>query len=178
ARSPMPIIRRPLPTLCSLGGMRILMASFFRKPSGLPVTATALPVLICSASLSPAIILSLLRPAVLCWFRASLALLIMSPSWAGARSAQNRRAIRKAARIFLDGASCVQQSMSLSIPTKIGQQCVLWNREVGCELQEKLVHSSLAVGAAGNCRIRAAAVLAFASLAAESHFVAVCVRDP
>src|SRR5436190_12285788 len=64
------------------------------------------------------------------------------------------------------------------LPTKTGQQCVLWNREAGCELQEKLVPSSLAVGAAGNCRIRAAAVLAFASLAAESHFVAVCVRDP
>src|SRR5260370_37956069 len=45
----------------SLSGMRILIASFLKKPSGLPVAATALPVLTVRASLSPAVILSLPR---------------------------------------------------------------------------------------------------------------------
>ena len=49
----------------SFGGSKILMAAFFRKPSGLPVAATALPVLICRACFRPAVILSLLRLPVL-----------------------------------------------------------------------------------------------------------------
>ena len=99
--SPIPSIRMPFPTVCSLGGNRILIASFFRKPSGFPVSATALPLLTCNASLSPAIILSLLSPAVLRWFRVSSAFLRMSLNCACARQERNRTAIRNVVFIVL-----------------------------------------------------------------------------
>src|SRR5690242_19805734 len=57
----MPIMRRVFPALRSFGGRRILIASFLRKPSGLPVCAIARVVLTLSASFNPAVILSALR---------------------------------------------------------------------------------------------------------------------
>jgi len=59
----MPNARMVLPAVCSFGGSRILIAAFFRNPSGRPVEATAFPVLTLKASLSPAVILSSLRPS-------------------------------------------------------------------------------------------------------------------
>src|SRR5215472_578668 len=58
---PMPIVRMVLPADCNLGGNRILMAAFFRNPSGRPVDATAFPVLTLNASLSPEVIRSSLK---------------------------------------------------------------------------------------------------------------------
>src|SRR5438445_2273346 len=61
---PRPSRRIPLPAVRSFSGNRILMASFFMKPSRLPVEATALPVLTFRPCFKPAVILSLLRAAV------------------------------------------------------------------------------------------------------------------
>lgn len=58
---PMPSMRSPVAAVRSLSGSVILIAAFFRNPSGLPVEATALVVLTFRASLSPADILSVLR---------------------------------------------------------------------------------------------------------------------
>src|SRR5215471_16391534 len=71
---------QPGPAVSSVGGKMIWMASFLRKPSGRPVSATAFPVPTCSACLSPAMILSSGSPAVLLCERASPAFLSMSSS--------------------------------------------------------------------------------------------------
>src|SRR3954454_9464822 len=83
----------PLPTLRRFSGMKILMASFLKKPSGLPVAATALPVLTVSASFSPEEILESVSPkaALLPDWALTLARFHSCSSWLWADDAEDQK---------------------------------------------------------------------------------------